>query len=243
MNLKIKVLILLNHALAIYGLIYGNLWLLPLSLFALLLINKVGGEIGLHRYFCHRSFKTTKPKHYMMLVLASLNCFGPPMAWVGVHRKHHEFADTDNDPHGNQPAWRIWLTLWKPFNIEVKYIKDMLRQREQVFVYQHYFLMIAIIWAALFFINWQLPIFLLSIPSVLSFHLAGLVNTQCHIQGVRKHETRDHSYNNYWVNAITLGSGLHNNHHAKPTSWDNRELPGDVDLMAVIIDKFLISKH
>jgi len=108
MNYKIKALIVFNHIAAILGLVYGNPWMLLGSLIAFVLINKVGGEIGLHRYFCHRSFKTSKFWHYAMLVLASLNCFGPPMAWVGVHRKHHIVSDTIDDPHGKQAAWRVW---------------------------------------------------------------------------------------------------------------------------------------
>jgi stearoyl-CoA desaturase (delta-9 desaturase) len=205
------------------------------AFFAFVFINKLGGEIGLHRYFCHRSFTTSKFWHYMMLVAASLNCFGPPMAWVGVHRKHHSVADTDHDPHGNQSLWRIWTTFWKPFHIDVKYIKDMLRDKEQMFLYKHYFWMIGAVWICLFLINWQLPLFLISLPSVASFHLAGLVNTVCHQTGYRSYDTKDCSYNNKWVNFITLGSGLHNTHHAEPSSWDNRRLPGDIDLPAVII--------
>lgn len=240
MNIKIKLLIIFNHAAAIYALMNGSPWYLVLSLVGLLFINKIGGEIALHRYFCHRGFETTKAKHYILLVLASLNCFGPPMAWVGVHRKHHEHSDTDLDPHGNQSAFRIWFTLWKPFDIEVKYFKDLLRQPEHVFVYKHYFKLIILIWLVLFLIDWRLPIYLISIPSAISFHLAGLVNTQCHSWGVKKHSVKGNSHNNYLVNIITLGSGLHNNHHANPKKWDNREDKNDIDLMAVIIDKFLI---
>lgn len=240
MSYKIKALILFNHACALIALLHGNLQLLWLSLLGLLLINKIGGEIGLHRYFCHRSFKTTKAKHYLLLLLACLNCFGPPMAWVGVHRKHHQHADSDNDPHGAQPLWRIWSTFWKPFTIETRYIGDMLRAPEQVFVYRWYFVLIAGIWLALFAISWQLPMFLISIPSVISFHLAGLVNTMCHRYGDRDFDTPDHSYNNRMVNMITLGSGLHNTHHAHPNRWDNRTRAGDIDLPAFIIEKFFM---
>jgi len=169
-----------------------------------------------------------------------LNCFGPPIAWVGVHRKHHIEADTNNDPHGNQPKWRIWLTFWKPFQVDIKYIKDMLRDRDQMFVYKYYFWLIGFVWILLFFINWQIPIFLISLPSVISFHLAGLVNTVCHTTGDKPYDTKDNSYNNMWVNMITLGSGLHNTHHAFPASWDNRKKAGDIDLPAVIIKNILI---
>ena len=242
MNYKIKALILFNHVATIIALMYGNLWFLFGSLIAFLLINKLGGEIGLHRYFCHRSFTTSKFWHYAMLTTASLNCFGPPIAWVGVHRKHHTEADTGDDPHGKQAAWRVWLTAWKPFQIDIKYIKDMLRDKDQMFVYKYYFWLIGFVWLSLFFINWQIPIFLISLPSVISFHLAGLVNTVCHITGDKPYETKDNSYNNKWVNMITLGSGLHNTHHAFPTSWDNRKKTGDIDLPAIIIKNILIRK-
>lgn len=242
MSYKIKTLILINHILAIVGLVYGNYWFLLLSIPAFLFINKIGGEIGLHRYFCHRSFKTSPFWHYTMLVAASLNCFGPPMAWVGVHRKHHAFSDKEGDPHGNQSLWRVWTTFWKPFNIEIKYTKDLLREKEQLFVYKHYFLLILTVFVLLFLLNWQLPIFLISIPSIVSFHLAGLVNTICHTTGDRLYATNDQSYNNKWVNMLTLGSGLHNTHHAFPASWDNRRNKEDIDLPALIIEKFLLKE-
>ncbi len=242
MNLKIKLLILFNHLAAIYGLFYGNLWMLLFTIIGFQMI-KLGGEIGLHRYFCHKSFKTTKPKHYMLMLFAMLNCFGPPLAWVGVHRKHHAFSDTPLDPHGCQPAWRIWFTFWKPFNIEVKYVKDLMKDKDQVFVFNYYFLMIFLIWGSLFLINWQLPIFLISIPSLMSFHLAGLVNTVCHTSGDHDYDTKDHSFNNRWVNMITMGSGLHNTHHADPSGWDNRRKPGDIDFYAWMIEKWLIVKE
>ena len=242
MKWKIKLLILANHVAAVYGLIYGSSWWLLGSVIGLLLINKVGGEIGLHRYLCHRSFETVRWKHNIIMLLACLNCFGPPMAWVGVHRKHHAFADRDGDPHGNQSGWRVWLTAWKPFTIEQRYIGDMLRDKQQMFLYNWYFYIVGAAIALLYLVDWQLPIFLISIPSVLSFHLAGLVNTMCHRYGDRDHNTKDNSYNNRLVNLLTLGSGLHNTHHARPNHWDNRENPGDIDLPAMIIEKFLMIK-
>ena len=209
MNIKIKLLILFNHVAAIYALTQGQYYWLLLSLVTFVFINKLGGEIGLHRYFCHKSFETSRFWHYTMLIAASLNCFGPPMAWVGVHRKHHAASDTDEDPHGNQSLLRIWTTFWKPFNIEIKYFKDMLKDRDQMFVYKYYFPLIISFWLFLFFIDWRLPIFAISIPSMISFHLAGLVNSVCHVTGDRPFETKDHSYNNKssWI------MRLDSNHH------------------------------
>ena len=77
---------------------------------------------------------------------------------------------------------------------------------------------------------------------MISFHLAGLVNTVCHLSGDKLYETKDNSYNNKWVNMITLGSGLHNTHHAFPNNWDNRRNTGDIDLPAIIIKNILIKE-
>jgi len=178
-----------------------------------------------------------------MLILGSLNCIGPPIAYAGVHRKHHAVSDTDDDPHsphGNSPVWKIWLTLWKPFSLEVKYVKDMMRDKEQLLMYKYYFWFIGLVWTSLFLVNWQLPIFIISIPSVYAFHSGALLNTVCHLYGERLYETNDKSYNNIWVNLVTLGSGLHNTHHAFPSSWDNRRNKWDMDLPAVFIKHILI---
>ena len=91
-------------------------------------------------------------------------------------------------------------------------------------------------------IDWRIAVFLISVPAVVTFHSAGLVNVFCHKWGYRHYDTPDHSTNNTWVNFLTLGSGLHNTHHAKPMSWDNRVKWWEIDLPAVIIKYLLINE-
>lgn len=239
---KIKLILLFHHIMVLYGLIYASPYWLFLSIVGWILIVRIGGEVGLHRYFTHRSFTTSKFKDWILTVLAILNCAGSPLMWVGVHRKHHAKTDTDHDPHGNQPIWRVWSTFWRPYTIEMKYVADLVKNPTQRFIHQHYFKIIIFTYIALFLIKWEIAVFFISTSSVIAIHSAGMVNSLCHRFGYRNFETNDKSTNNTLVNWLTLGSGLHNNHHADPMNYSNKKLKNEIDFPGWIIDKFFIAK-
>ena len=56
---KLKLILLANHILAVVGLVYAGWQWLGLSLVGWIMFGKVGGEIALHRYLSHNSFKTS----------------------------------------------------------------------------------------------------------------------------------------------------------------------------------------
>ena len=242
MKTKIQLLLILNHLLAFYALFYGPLSFLIFSFLGWICFAKIGGEAGFHRYFAHKSFQMNPWTERLVLFFGCLNCLGSSFSWVGVHRKHHAHPDTDKDPHGAQPGWKIWLTRWKPMQIEMRYIHDLLRDPWQKFFHVHYFKMIAFCFVALALVNPWLPIFLISIPSVVTFHGAGAVNVLCHKYGYRRYDTPDTSTNNFFVNLFTLGGGLHNNHHAKPLSPYNSEAWYEFDLPGFFI-RHLLSRN
>src|ERR1700733_13177657 len=52
-----------------------------------------------HRYFAHRSYKTSR---FMQFWLAWLGCSAlqkGPLWWAAHHREHHRHSDTPSDPH------------------------------------------------------------------------------------------------------------------------------------------------
>lgn len=240
---KIKLILLFNHFIFLYGLIYTNsyYWLL-LTFAGWILINRIGGEIGLHRYFSHNSFNTSKIKEYILFYLSVLNCVGSPLMWVGIHRKHHSKSDTDEDPHGNQSFFKIWSTFWKPFNIEPRYVIDLMKNPTHRFFHNYYFIILLFSYIFLGIISWEIPVFLISGSSIITLHSAGLVNTICHKWGYRNFNTKDNSTNNTLVNILTLGSGLHNNHHAYPMSYSNKIKQNEFDFPGYIIEKIFIKK-
>jgi len=239
---KLKLILLANHVALVLGLLYADWTWLALSFVGWILFGKVGGEIALHRYLCHNSFKTGWIRHRLLIALSVFNCFGSPVAWCGIHRKHHAKSEGPDDPHGAQSGWRIWSTFWEPFTIERRYVVDLVRDPTIKLVHKHYLKILLTSYAVLAVIDWRIAVFLISVPATLTFHSAGLVNVFCHKWGYRHYDTPDHSTNNTWVNLLTLGSGLHNTHHAKPTAWDNRVKWWEIDLPAVIIKYFLIDE-
>lgn len=242
LEIKLKLILLANHILFAVGLYFADSSWLWLSLAGWIIFGKVGGEIALHRYFTHRSFETSYWKERLLLILSIFNCFGSPIVWCGIHRKHHHHSDTEHDPHGNQSLLRIWSTFWKPFTIEKRYVVDLLKDSWIRFIHKHYLVILGLSYLTLLIIDWRIPVFLISIPAVITFHSAGLVNTICHKYGYTYFNTGDNSKNNFWVNLITLGSGLHHTHHAKPKEWNNSLKWWEIDLPAFIIKNFFIRK-
>lgn len=237
---KIKLFLIFNHIVFVVGLFYASPYWLLLTVVGWILINRIGGEIALHRYFSHKSFKTTKVKEIILFVLSIFNCVGSPMMWVGIHRKHHAKSDTNDDPHGNQSILKIWSTFWKPYHIETKYLIDLMKDSTHRFFHKNYFKILIITYIVLGLVAWQIPVFLISGSSLITLHSAGLVNTFCHRYGYRNFNTNDNSTNNTLVNIITLGSGLHNNHHADPMNYSNKVKNLEYDLPGWIIEKFFI---
>ena len=59
-------------------------------------------NVGLHRYFAHNSFKTSKFWHIVLSLTTPLACAGSPYGYSMAHRAHHIFSDTEKDPHYKQ---------------------------------------------------------------------------------------------------------------------------------------------
>ena len=237
---KLKSILLFNHIMLIVGLAYANPNWLWLSLVGWFIFGRVGGEIGLHRYLSHNSFKTGPLRRKFLIIISIFNCFGSPIHWCGIHRKHHKVSDAEGDPHGYQSMWRIWTTFWKPFVVERKYVADLVRDPFIKLIHQNYLKILITSYVILAIIDWRIAVFLISIPTVLTFHCAGAVNSICHRWGYRLFATPDKSTNNTFLNLITLGCGLHNTHHAKPSSWINGERWYEIDIPAWVIKNFLI---
>ena len=241
---KIKSIILFNHVMSAIGLIYADLSWLLVSLVGFILIYQLGAEVGLHRYLAHRAFETSYWKSRTLICLGMFSCLGSPMAWAGIHRKHHAFSDEKGDPHGCQPWYKVWSTFWEPYTVESKYVKNLLRDNWIRFTHKNYFKILISTYLVLTLIDWRLSTFLISIPAVLAFNGAGMVNTICHRYGYRRYDTRDNSTNNIWVNNLfTMGSALHNTHHQKPTAWKHSEKWWEIDLPAFFIKWFLIKEE
>ncbi len=101
----------------------------------------LGITVGFHRYFTHRSFKTSRPMRAILAVLGSVAIEGPIISWVADHRKHHTFADQEGDPHSphvdHGVGWRGalrglmhahvgWLFIHTQRGLRRRYARDLI---------------------------------------------------------------------------------------------------------------------
>jgi stearoyl-CoA desaturase (delta-9 desaturase) len=62
---------------------------------------------GYHRYFSHRSFKTSRVFQFVMAFMATTSTQKGVLWWAANHRHHHRYSDTDEDLH-SPPARFSW---------------------------------------------------------------------------------------------------------------------------------------
>lgn len=172
--------------------------------------------------------------------------------WVAVHRKHHAFCETEDDPHSPQTYGlkKVLLEGAELYKDEVKnqetiekYGRGTPRDWIELNVYERFpwggitLLVFAdlLLFGApgIFLIAGQL----ISMP----LFAAGIINGVGHHTGYRNFECDDAARNISPVGIFVGGEELHNNHHAFPTSakFSMRPWEFDIGWMYIQIFSFL----
>ena len=205
-----------------------------------LLISGYGVGVGLHRLLSHKSFKTWYWAEVVVSYLGCLAIQGSPIFWVNMHRGyHHPFADTEKDIHSPVKG-RLWAYLLWPIMIEYKSIKfdfvnDLMRKKVQRILHFMYFPIVWLTWALAFLANPQI-FYILVIAQIVSLHQEFCVNLFCHTgKGYRNFELLDHSVNRYFFGLFFWGVGFHNNHHARPNSYDFAYAANEFDPTTLLV--------
>jgi stearoyl-CoA desaturase (delta-9 desaturase) len=210
--------ILLLHLCPIVAIIIGSEssdWLVFAGMWPVL---AVASTLGLHRYFSHKAFKTSRAFQAFMGLGAALS-FGDPIGFAGKHRLHHKFSDQEKDVHSpNQGLWQCWIGNLVDYgysDAEARsYAKDLCRFPELVWLHEHKRIPGMVLALVFFFFGgFTMMAIGYALVVVSIIHLAGAVNYFCHRVGSRRYETKDHSTNNWFVAIFSLGEGWHNNHH------------------------------
>ena len=206
-------------------------------------LSGLGITVGFHRLFTHRSFKTTRGVRALLAVLGSMAVEGPVIEWVATHRKHHRFSDADGDPHSphvdQAPGWRGalrglahahvgWMFRGKDMANPARYAKDLLADRDVIFISRTFPLWVAVGMAIPFALGLVITGSLAggltgllwggAVRVLLLHHVTFSINSLCHFFGRRPFATGDQSRNLAWLAPIAFGEAWHNNHHAFPTS-------------------------
>ena len=190
-----------------------------------------------HRYFSHKTFRTSRALQFAFAVLGTMAVQRGPLWWAAHHRHHHAHADEENDSHS--PAqhgfwWSHvgWFMNRSNFRTRSELIRDLMRYPELRFL-DRFDIVPPIALAALLFFGGnalaqaypqlgtsgaQLLIWGFFISTVLLHHVTFTVNSLAHRFGRRRYATSDDSRNNWWIALLTFGEGWHNNHHHFPGS-------------------------
>lgn len=205
----------------------------------------VGVEVGLHRYFSHRAFKTTKMMKVLLAILGSMAAQGRILYWVSSHRRHHLYSDTADDPHS--PHYRRGINgpekmkrgrgLWhaQMGNMYTDHAtnctlfgRDLIMDPLLAWIDRTY-----LFWV---FLGVMIPALIggiylrTALGAVDGFLWGGLVRifvvhhayftngSFSHMYGKRPFNNNDESTNNLWCAVPTFGSAYQNNHHAFPTA-------------------------
>jgi stearoyl-CoA desaturase (delta-9 desaturase) len=202
-----------------------------------MLIEYIPHHVGLHRYFTHRSFKTSKFWHILLCLTCPLTGMGSPIGYAMAHNAHHKYSDKELDPHSPKFTgfFNSIMVRWNYEGVSFNMPRN-LRDPWVFFVHRWYLLIIITFCALLLIID---PLLFLSYCVAMVLGKINLIsnNYVCHLPNVkinyRNFDTPDNSQNNL-INGWFVGE-WHNNHHARPGEWNQRVKWWEWDVPSVVI--------
>lgn len=190
-----------------------------------------------HRYFSHRTFKTSRIAQFIFGILGAAAVQRGPVWWAAHHRHHHAHSDQPDDPHSpiHKGFWRAhmgWFLTSKGFTPDMQRVRDLQTFPELRFL-DRFDIAIPVLLAfgmlklgqylhltspTLGTSGMQMLVWGFFISTVACYHGTYTINSLSHVFGRQRYATGDHSKNNWLLAIITLGEGWHNNHHHYPVS-------------------------
>ncbi len=212
-----------------------------IQLFVWYIVTVQAVTVSFHRELTHRSLTLKPVARYTQAILASFSVEGKLTDWCARHRMHHEFSDTEEDPHSPHGFGHGVMAVIKGFfHSHVgwlfkegkpdynRYIPDLLKDRGLMLIDKLFPL-----WAVLSFLlpgliglifSWSVKGFFLGVfwggfvRVFLVHHITWSINSVCHLWGTKPFRSDDESVNNPVFGILGGGEGWHKNHHAFPWS-------------------------
>ncbi len=208
------------HLLAIIGIaITGLSWTGALLAIALYVPRMFFVTGAYHRYFSHRSFKTSRWFQFVLALGATLTAQKGVLWWAAHHRLHHKLSDLPGDLHSVKQSgfwWSHhgWILSRDLEGTDLSRIKDFSRYPELRWLNTYWMIpaiaagVITFLIGGFFALVWGF-----AVAQVMTWHGTFTINSLSHLWGRRRYATHDDSRNNPVLAVITMGEGWHNNHH------------------------------
>lgn len=206
-----------------------------------------------HRYAAHGAFTMSKGWERFFFIVAWItqgSSYMSPKTYAIMHRLHHAYTDTENDPHSPSYSSNIFSMMWRTRRfyqdifhgrliVESKFTKNVpewprfdnfanskASRRLWVALYALFFL--------LFAHNAWLFLLLPVVATIGAFHGA-IINWFAHKYGYINFKLKNTSMNLFFVDILMLGESYHNNHHKHPSSVNFGRRWFEVDPMYPVI--------
>ena len=207
-----------------------------------------------HRYFSHKTFKTSRAMQFVMGVLGNSAVQRGPLWWAAHHRHHHRYSDEQPDAHSplRRGYWTShigWITRRENFATRTRWVPDLVKYPELRFLDRFDTLVPFALGFALYGVGdalarfapetgtngWQMLVWGMFVSTTALFHVTALVNSGAHTIGRRRFPTKDTSRNSWIIALLTAGEGWHNNHHHYPASARNGFYWWEIDITYYVL--------
>jgi fatty-acid desaturase len=227
------------------GLLAGIYYGTALDYFYIFLVYifiSINEQAFFHRMLTHRSWNAPTWIKVIGLHISTLSLLAPAYIWVAVHRQHHQYTDTEKDPHS--PLYHSnmkiqFLSSLIPFDI--RFAADLIKNKIVVFYTVCYFQII--------FVSWAVLIYLIGLDKFFTIWLAGTalaiitangINTWHHSKiywpgQYRNTQRHSDTSKNDLLTGFLIFDGWHNNHHANPKSYYYGKKWWELDICGIYI--------
>jgi stearoyl-CoA desaturase (Delta-9 desaturase) len=245
------------HGVCFFALLTGWSWTAVGVAFAMYWIRMFAITGIYHRYFSHRTYKTSRLAQFFMALWGGTCAQKGPLWWAAHHRHHHRHSDMPDDvhsPHEHGFLWAHmgWITSRKMFPTNYKNVPDLAKFPELVFLNRFDSFIPFLTGVAMFMLGkaleiwapqlgttgWQMLVWGFFISTVFLFHGTCTINSLAHLIGRKRYNTTDHSKNSFFLAIITMGEGWHNNHHHYPAAVRQGFYWWEIDMTYYILRTF-----
>ncbi|HTP40430.1 MAG TPA: acyl-CoA desaturase [Steroidobacteraceae bacterium] len=190
-----------------------------------------------HRYFSHRTFKTSRVGQFIFGILGASAVQRGPVWWAAHHRHHHIASDKPEDihspkQHGFLRSHMGWFLTVKGSAPDMRYVRDLLKFPELRWLDRFDIIVPILLGTGMFLLGVllnhtnpelhtsgsQMLVWGFVISTVFCWHATYTINSLSHVFGKQRYRTTDTSRNNWFLAILTLGEGWHNNHHYYPSA-------------------------
>lgn len=186
-----------------------------------------------HRYFSHRSYKTSRFAQFVFAVMGNSAVQRGPIWWAARHRHHHQHSDDEEDVHSpiRHGLFRShvgWISTRGAYAYDAKAVPDLLKFPELRFLNRFENLVPLVEALSLFALGkvlhafgwnttgWQMLIWAFFVSTIVCSHATFTINSLSHVWGRKRYRSNDESRNSLLLALLTFGEGWHNNHHYYP---------------------------